>query len=319
LPQIRALGGDSFGISAEKQEYVVQTKEKWELNYGLVCDLKNRLAKKFGVTVTKKESNKTKATIGHFEQNGIPTDMIKEEAAYPEGMSQSSVIVLSSTGEIVYQWHTRPLMRNWMGAKGRMPPADIFEVINYYFSADDRLTSVITYIRVDPRATFDNMRKDNKIKEVFVNHLKKEFSYENLEFVEEVEKVTEQGQISQEDEKRIYDEYIVDASAKEVNLPAKIKKLLKGYIVDGVERTNVKKHVFETAVSSMTITMMTDSFERFVKTEEFVKIFVEKYPSLLKKQEVQEVETPNVQVAPVVEQSANTAPQSSKEQCCTMQ
>jgi len=95
--------------------------------------------------------------------------------------------------------------------------------------------------------------------------LKRERSDEHLDFLESVSKWPPG------DKKKaieIYESFVKDGSAREVNLSSKFKKELENEIVL-TNNAQVKFDVFVKAESSVMTTLQEDSFKRFLKSDEF--------------------------------------------------
>ncbi|KAL0490125.1 hypothetical protein AKO1_006624 [Acrasis kona] len=295
LSRIKEMGGEVFGVSSEKQHWVDTTKEAWELDYTLVGDQKSKLAKRYGVNLYKRDSKGFNFTVELLRGKSLNDrlDTLQNEK-YPEGISQCAVVVIQNN-EILYKWCLKPKKRNGYGGWERIAPTDIFEVIKYYFSEKDIISSVNHYIRQDLRGTFINMRKDKSLRDLFADHLANEFCLEGLEFIEKVDEMVSGGFPTKEQEVEIYNTFIDDDSDKAVNLSGKIKRKLADIILNDGDRSSVRVHAFEGAIESVTITLMSDNFERFTKTKEFNEKFMLVYPEVMKK-----IQKMSVDAKPVV-------------------
>jgi len=111
-----------------------------------------------------------------------------------------------------------------------------------------------------------NVLKDPLGAKQFRAFLKKERSEEHIDFLEAVAKWKQTA--NPNDKKKateIYDNYIKDGCAKEVNISAKFKRDIES----DVSKDQIKLEVFDKAESSVLMMLEEDSFKRFLKSDEF--------------------------------------------------
>lgn len=112
----------------------------------------------------------------------------------------------------------------------------------------------------------DTVLQSNNLKKNFRNHLKKEFSVENLDFYDEVMNFEETWDTSTPVERqnnciRIYQLYVRENSLFQVNLSCEnVKKIWQK-----IDMMFISKYMFEEAKKEIVNLMRTDSFPRFLK------------------------------------------------------
>ena len=100
LADLRALGGELYGVTAQTQAGVDEAVAEWELDYKVISDAENVLAKRFGIAISEKE---------------MPGE-------YAYGMAQPGVVIIDQTGKALVQWAIDPQESNGFGALDRPPP-----------------------------------------------------------------------------------------------------------------------------------------------------------------------------------------------------
>lgn len=108
--QLEAAGGQLIGITSQSAEAAQSAQDNWGLNYDIVSDQSTELAKSFGIDITPKSES----------------PLAEHPTEYPNGMSQTGVIVLNRAGEVLYKWAVNPAVVNVFGASDRPLPADVW-------------------------------------------------------------------------------------------------------------------------------------------------------------------------------------------------
>ena len=103
LDDIRALGGELYGVTAQSQAGVDEATAEWELDYKVVSDTENVFAKRFDIAVSEKE---------------MPGE-------YANGMAQPGIVILDQGGKVLVHWASDPQEANGFGALDRPTPAVI--------------------------------------------------------------------------------------------------------------------------------------------------------------------------------------------------
>mmetsp|Transcript_11218 Transcript_11218/g.14939 ORF Transcript_11218/g.14939 Transcript_11218/m.14939 type:complete len:159 (+) Transcript_11218:152-628(+) len=98
------MGGQVVGVCSQPEDIVAQTKKDWQIDFEILSDPENEVAKHFNVAISSRPR-------------------------YPNGMAQPSVISQRSSGEELYNWRINPSLMNMGGAKDRPKVSDIWRII----------------------------------------------------------------------------------------------------------------------------------------------------------------------------------------------
>ena len=101
------------GITSQSTELADEAKGAWGLDYEVISDPSNALAARFDINVNAKAE----------------TPMADHPTEYPNGMSQTGVIVLDRSGQVIYNWAIDPTEVNLHGASDRPLPAEVWAAI----------------------------------------------------------------------------------------------------------------------------------------------------------------------------------------------
>ena len=118
LRELRALGGELYGITSQSQDGVDLATKEWDLTYRIVSDVQNILAQRFGIAITPKN---------------LPGE-------YPNGMAQPGVVILDQTGRVLVRWAVDPNETNGHGALGRPTPEVIWGAFTAARKGSDQVT-----------------------------------------------------------------------------------------------------------------------------------------------------------------------------------
>jgi small GTP-binding protein len=99
-------GGVIYGVTAQSQAMADKAEKKWRLNYDVISDQENTLAKTHGIHIT----------------NTVIMD-------YPKGMVQPGVFIITNKQQILYKWAVSPNITNLEGAIDRPDPKDVWQNI----------------------------------------------------------------------------------------------------------------------------------------------------------------------------------------------
>lgn len=111
--KVEGAGGRMIAITSQSTELAEQVQADWGLDFSVVSDPSNALATHFGINITPKAE----------------TPMADHPTEYPNGMSQTGVIVLNRAGDTVYRWAVDPTEVNLHGASDRPLPDDVWAAI----------------------------------------------------------------------------------------------------------------------------------------------------------------------------------------------
>ncbi|MDW3176806.1 MAG: redoxin domain-containing protein [Acidimicrobiia bacterium] len=130
--QVIAAGGQLVGITSQSAEAARSARKNWQLDYDVISDPTTELAKSFGIDITPKAES----------------PLAEHPTEYPNGMSQSGVIVLNRDGQELYNWAVNPAVVNVFGASDRPLPSDVWAAIEAALAGEDE--PVQSAGRVDP-------------------------------------------------------------------------------------------------------------------------------------------------------------------------
>ncbi|KAL0489376.1 regulator of G-protein signaling [Acrasis kona] len=260
VSEIRNSGGDIYAICAQSQKEVEITQKDWKLHYQLVADPKNVIAKKYNMGVM---NQKGKKFSKFFEVLSEYLNKTPEIPKMEDGIAMPALLVFKQDGSILYSWKSKPLENNLFGGLNRINPADVLKIVQFYFSNESVVDSVKQYVRKNSYDTFLQILNDKEGLKLFNNHLKKEFNSESLEFILDVDQLRSH----QDGADDIFASYIPGGANKELNLPGTIRKLVTSEFNAGS-----KIGAFNPAYEHVKFSLSEDSFNRFVNTEDFIRI-----------------------------------------------
>ena len=107
LKNLQAAGGVLYGVTSESQSGVDQAVQDWGLDYKVLSDVENTLAKRFDIAISPKE---------------MPGE-------YPNDMAQPGIVILDQSGKVLVHWAIAPKEENGFGALGRPTPDVIWAAL----------------------------------------------------------------------------------------------------------------------------------------------------------------------------------------------
>lgn len=148
--QVVAAGGRLLGITSQSTELALEAQEAWGLDFAVSSDPSNELARSFNINITPKAE----------------TPMADHPTEYPNGMSQTGVVVLSRAGEVVYRWAVDPTEVNLFGASDRPLPGEVWGAIEAHRSGQEIPGQ--SSERLDPQFLAENYPEQYAAFEAFV-------------------------------------------------------------------------------------------------------------------------------------------------------
>ena len=107
--RVVAAGGRLLGVTSQSAEAAQAAQDNWGLRFDVVSDPSTELAQSFEIDITPKAE----------------TPLADHPTEYPNGMSQSGMVVLDSDGALLYHWGVNPTAVNLHGASDRPLPDDM--------------------------------------------------------------------------------------------------------------------------------------------------------------------------------------------------
>jgi len=111
--RVIAAGGRLVGVTSQSVEAAQAARENWGLHYDVISDTSTELAQSFQIDITPKAA----------------TPLADHPTEYPNGMSQSGMVVLDRDGAVLYRWAVNPTAANFFGASDRPLPDDVWAAI----------------------------------------------------------------------------------------------------------------------------------------------------------------------------------------------
>ena len=112
IEQIRAAGGEVYGVTSEPQRLASRAQSEWELDFECVGDPHQEVS----------ATTSDRGWLEIFVQTRL--DFLRKSApgfepTHPKGYFQPGVLVLSREGRVLYRWRSVPSRKNVGGAMVR--------------------------------------------------------------------------------------------------------------------------------------------------------------------------------------------------------
>ena len=122
LEEIRAAGGEVYGVTSEPQRLADRAQADWELDFECVGDPHQEIP----------ETARERGWLEIFVQTRL--DFLRQSApgfepAHPKGYFQPGVLVLSREGRVLYRWRSVPSRKNVGGATVRPTPEHVWRSV----------------------------------------------------------------------------------------------------------------------------------------------------------------------------------------------
>ena len=122
IEQIRAAGGEVYGVTSEPQRLAERAQADWELDFECVGDPHQEIP----------ETANDRGWLEIFVQTRL--DFLRQSApgfepAHPKGYFQPGVLVLSREGRVLYRWRSVPSRKNVGGALVRPTPEHVWSSV----------------------------------------------------------------------------------------------------------------------------------------------------------------------------------------------
>jgi peroxiredoxin len=119
VDQIRAAGGEVYGVTSEPQRLADRAQNEWELGFECVGDPHQEIP----------ETARERGWLDIYVQTRL--DFLEQsspgfEPTHPKGYFQPGVLVLSREGRVLYRWRSVPSRKNVGGATVRPTPEHVW-------------------------------------------------------------------------------------------------------------------------------------------------------------------------------------------------
>lgn len=122
IDEIRAAGGEVYGVTSEPQRLADRAQAEWELDFDCVGDPHQEIS----------ETAADRGWLRIFVQTRL--DFLERSApgfapTHPKGYFQPGVLVLSRDGRVLYRWRSVPSRKNVGGAMVRPTPRHVWSSV----------------------------------------------------------------------------------------------------------------------------------------------------------------------------------------------
>jgi len=128
VEEIRAAGGEVFGITSEPQSLAEEAEAAWEMSIPVVGDphhdIRKDLAERGWLDIF------FNADFGHLRE--------REWADHPNGYYQPAVIAVDKSGRVLYRWRCVPKYSNMSGAGARPEARYTWDLMQTALKSTDR-------------------------------------------------------------------------------------------------------------------------------------------------------------------------------------
>jgi peroxiredoxin len=244
INDVRGLGGDIFGVSSQTKEWADHVKTQWNLSFQVLSDQKNILAKKYNIRMTKKHGNLYNRIIKLAKSFQVNTEQLEDPYAYTHGLTEPGIVVLKRDGSVLYSWRGEPLPKNMLGATDRVSAKTLLATLSFYFQCEDELDSISSYVKTNAVEMYNTIILDSRIRPHFLEHLRKEYNLDLLNFVESVDRLEDKIKWNLNNPVRTFDvirarnelvaiyiTYIIDGAPHQVPLPNDIRSELNSFFI----------------------------------------------------------------------------------------
>ena len=126
LGEIRAAGGEVFGLTSEPQSLASEAEQAWELGYPCVGDPHHEI----------KEHCRDEGLLSFFANENSGHLWMRPWASHPKGYYQPAVLAVHRSGRVLYRWRCRPTHENMSGAGQRPTPQHVWKEIQARLGKD---------------------------------------------------------------------------------------------------------------------------------------------------------------------------------------
>jgi len=109
LDEIRAAGGEVFGITSEPHSLAVEAEDAWEMSIPVIGDPHHEI----------RADLKTREWLDVFYNADYGHLRARAWASHPKGYYQPAVIAVDKSGRVLYRWRCVPKYSNMSGAGAR--------------------------------------------------------------------------------------------------------------------------------------------------------------------------------------------------------
>lgn len=135
VDQIRAAGGELYGVTSEPQRLADRAQTEWKLDFECVGDPHQEIP----------ETARERGWLDIYVQTRL--DFLEQsspgfEPTHPKGYFQPGVLVLSREGRVLYRWRSVPSRKNVGGAMVRPTPEHVWSKVHSALEAGSESADV---------------------------------------------------------------------------------------------------------------------------------------------------------------------------------
>ena len=128
LDEIRAAGGEVYGITSEPHSLACEAEDAWDISFPIIGDPHHEI----------REDLKARGWLDIFFNEDYGHLRERSWANHPKGYYQPAVIAIDKADRVLYRWRCVPKYRNMSGAGGRPEPRYTWQqMLAAMASADD--------------------------------------------------------------------------------------------------------------------------------------------------------------------------------------
>ncbi len=109
LDEIRAAGGEVFGITSEPHSLAAEAEDAWEMGIPVIGDPHHEI----------REDLKARGWLDIFYNTDYGHLRERAWASHPKGYYQPAIIAIDNSGRVLYRWRCVPKYSNMSGAGAR--------------------------------------------------------------------------------------------------------------------------------------------------------------------------------------------------------
>jgi len=140
LQEIRAAGGEVYGITSEPHSLAVEAEDAWHMDIPVIGDphheIRTDLSERGWLEVF------YNADYGHLRE--------RTWASHPNGYYQPAVIAINKTGQVLYRWRCVPKYSNMSGAGARPEARYTWDKIKRRLRGNDNDAAGMPVLYRDP-------------------------------------------------------------------------------------------------------------------------------------------------------------------------
>jgi hypothetical protein len=189
--QIREMGGQIVAVCAQSIEEAPKTISQWNLNFSIVSDESNWLARRFGMNITQKSSTVFAEMLNLLRtQNVDVEEKLLPDSVYCEGICQPGILIFRKRGQLIYKWQSQISKNTHYGVKYKVTVSHLVEICRFNFGDYPQNTGTLRSYEMEYMMErmyphlFEFVLSNTDAKELFYMHLVEEQCSDILQFLD---------------------------------------------------------------------------------------------------------------------------------------